>query len=60
MLPPAPCFSCNELNADNAMVRFGLKARRMLPLFVPAFNRGPAPEEVFEKYGELVSQKYRR
>ena len=60
MLPPAPCFSSNELNANNAMVRFGLESEEVLPLFVSAFDRGRAPEEVFENYGQLVSQKQRR
>jgi hypothetical protein len=60
MPPPAPCFSWNELNADNAMVRFGLESEEGAPAFLPAFDRGPTPEEVFEKYGQLVSEKQRR
>jgi hypothetical protein len=57
MIPPAPCFSSNELNANNAMVRFGLESEEDAPAFRIRIYPGSGPEEVFEKYGQLVSQK---
>src|ERR671916_633888 len=43
MIPPAPYFSSNELNANNAMVRFGLESEEDAPAFRIRIYPGSGP-----------------